>query len=148
MSVLPSQSLHEFLRLEGLKGKGEPSPEMSKFWIRWLRRFMSRQDASPPSRRNSCRDMRAGCWSHTLKQTVIQVDFLLRRQSSAEQLNRLQNSAPKYRYWKDPFLSSLVESLRIKMKCSYMHPVMKTLHWIHTTRAKCLLQCHVGDSRK
>ena len=32
--VLPSQSLQELLRLAGLKGKGVPSPEMSKFWIR------------------------------------------------------------------------------------------------------------------
>lgn len=70
-SVLPSQALQEFLRLAGLKGKAEPSPENSKFCIRWLRRFMIRNDASPPSRRNSWRDIRAGCWSHPSKTNFV-----------------------------------------------------------------------------
>lgn len=68
-TLLPSQSFQEFLRLLGLKGKGDP--EMSRFWIRWLSRFIIRTDTSPPSRRNSCRDMSASrCWSQKLEQIL------------------------------------------------------------------------------
>ena len=99
--VLPSKSFQEFVRLLGLKGKG--APEMSRFWMRWLSRFINRKDTSPPSRRSSCRDMSAACWSQTFKQNL----------SSRETLTQCTCKAPLHTLPANPDLQSMGRALLV-----------------------------------
>lgn len=137
-SLLPSQSFQELLRLAGLKGKVGPSPEMSRFCIRWLNRFMIRQDASPPSRRNSWRDIEAGCWSHTLRDPP--------RCTCKAPLHALIDSKPQEP--KEGMRSNFFAKMFWATQNQSFH--METSAWAakQSSLVSTPLQSHIGNSRK
>ncbi len=108
---------------------------------------MIRHDASPPSRKNSCRDMRAGCWSHTLKQTVSSRETP--RCTCKAPLNTLidSKSQPPNAGMERSFF---VVTCRVTWNQADMlsHAGRRCLHILHTREAWCPLQSHIGDSRK
>lgn len=100
--------------------------------------------------------MRAGCWSHSFKQTVIRGGgdpFT----AFSKLYCSLQNAAPEHGNMWMILLCRDVPSLRITMTCSHTYPVMRLVNRMHKSPASSavphwgleeIVQCKAGRIRK